>query len=61
MVSRNTMHKSGSALTFVAGIGPEISQSIKDIYTAAGVRDNELNLFIYPFTLRSGAYPMGGS
>ena len=47
MVSRNTMHKLGSALTFVAGIGPEISQSIKDIYTAAGVRDNELNLFIY--------------
>jgi hypothetical protein len=32
-------------LTFVLGIGPEISQSIKDIYVASGVRGGFLDSF----------------
>lgn len=43
------------------GIGPEISQSIKDIYVAAGVR-SMLSIALYSLIhLITGSNPMGRS
>lgn len=43
------------------GIGPEISQSVKDVYSAANVRPRLAGGYVHHSHVPSGASEMGGS
>lgn len=47
--------------TSMIGIGPEISESIKAIYTAAQVQQSSFRYHGFASNDFLGAYPMGGS